>query len=297
MPPLSTFGRLARTRRFSPDHRPNERGIALVAVLWGLTMLAIVATALLADTRTEARLGRNLLESAKAEALAEAGIYRAMAGLVEPDPQRAWRAGGTPYRFALGDGEIEVTIEDEGGKIDLNRAPQRLLQGLLVASGLEPEDAASLVDAIADFSDSDSDRRPNGAEDADYAAAGRDYGTKDAPFETVAELQQVLGIDQALYDRIAPYVTVHAGRSQIDLTVAPPQVLLALPNMESADVEAVLRRREAAAGGAATSQGTAFTVRAQAMTGNGGIFVREAVIRRTGDARKPFVILEWRRVW
>ena len=61
--------------------RRGRRGIALVAVLWGLTLLALVAANFTRTTRTEVRLAYSLLESAKAEALAEAGVHRTILSL------------------------------------------------------------------------------------------------------------------------------------------------------------------------------------------------------------------------
>jgi len=55
----------------------STRGIALVSVLWIAGLLAIMAASFVSASRTEARLARNLLENAKAEALADAGVHRA----------------------------------------------------------------------------------------------------------------------------------------------------------------------------------------------------------------------------
>ena len=47
-------------------------------------------------------------------------------------------------------------------------------------------------------------KRPNGAEAPDYQAAGSKYVPTNAPFESVGELQRVLGVTPALMARIAP---------------------------------------------------------------------------------------------
>ena len=41
----------------------------------------------------------------------------------------------------------------------------------------------------------------------------------------------------------------------------------------------------------------AFTIDALARTSGGGAFERQAVVRLTGDAVRPFAILEWRQSW
>lgn len=275
----------------------GQRGIALVAVLWGLAILSIIAAAFLADTRSQGTIARNLMENAKAQALADAGVYRAIAGILSIDPAIAWRADGTAYQLSLGEGEVLITIADEGGKVDINRAQDRLLRGLFEGSGMPENDAAALIDAIRDFADRDDDRRPAGAEDDDYVAAGLEWGAKDAPFEAVEELQQVLGMSRPLYDRLAPFLTVYSGRAQVNPVVAPREVLMAMPGLGEEQVDALLARRAEAGDARARSVGTAFTIRAAAVTSGGGQFIREAVVQRTADRRNPYLIREWRQFW
>jgi hypothetical protein len=65
------------------SHRPAaSRGLALVTVLWVLVLLSLMAASFTATTRTEVNLTRNLVENAQAEALAEAGLARALLALL-----------------------------------------------------------------------------------------------------------------------------------------------------------------------------------------------------------------------
>jgi general secretion pathway protein K len=273
----------------------KQRGVALVMVLWVLILLGLVAAGFQRETRLGTGIARNASENAKAEALAEAGIQRAMLGLADGDVT-AWRADGTPYQFALGDGTVVVRIQDEGGKVDLNLAPPPLLQGLLQVAGVEENAARNLLDAIVDFRDPDSNRLPGGAEDPEYAAAGRDGGAKDAPFGAKEELLQVLGIDRALYDAIAPYITVYSQRGRIDLTTAPALLLQAVPNLTPQEREQIMAERTSGEA-LQTARVTVATVRVEAMTTGGGRFIREAVIKRGRGGQQPFSILDWRREW
>ncbi len=275
----------------------SQRGIALVAVLWGLTILSIIAAAFLADTRGQSAVTRNLLENAKAQALADAGVYRAVAGILSIDPSIAWRSDGTRYQMALGEGQVVITIVDEGGKVDLNRAQDQLFRGLFEVFGVPEDESRALIDAIRDVADRDDNRRDAGAEDSDYLAAGLEWGAKDAPFEAVEELQQVLGVSRPFYDRIAPFLTVYSGRAQVNPVVAPREVLLAMPGLGEEQVEALLARREEGGDSRIRSVGTAFTIRADATTAGGGRFIREAVVQRTADRRNPYLIREWRQYW
>ena len=288
----------------------SSRGIALISVLWITGLLAVIAASFASSTRTEARLARNLVANAKAEALADGGVHRAVLGLLDPDPATVWRADRTVYALALGEGEVQIEIEDEDGKVDLNGAPPELLAGLLGALGLEAGEAEAIAARIADYRDEDSEAEPLGAEDPDYLDAGRTAGAADRPFATESELLNVLGVSQVLYEEVRPYVTVYSGAEGVDPTRAPRVVLEALPGMTPELVEALL-----AAGPdsdpylAIEDQGAldelefyllptrdlVFTVRALARTPDGGTFLREAVIELGGSPDQPFLVHTWRR--
>lgn len=306
--------------------RARQRGFALLAVLWLVVLLAIVAASFGTVARTEVHLGRNAVEKAKAEALADAGVHRAILALLEPEPAVRWRTDGAVYRLALAGGEVRVAIQDETGKIDLNMASDELLRGLFMAVGLGQDEAAAMADAVADFRDPDDLRRLHGAETADYLAAGLPYGSKDAPFQAIEELQQVLGMTAALYRRVAPLVTVYSWEDGIDPMVASREVLLAVPGITTADVEAILtaraelQRYEAAIAAEDVTEadlaldpyaavasvlmgleeftsaagGWVYTVRSEAETSAGGGFVREAVVA-LDFAERPYSIYSWKR--
>ena len=275
----------------------DERGVALVAVLWVTVVLGLIAAVFMRETRVAVNLARNDIENAKAEAIADAGINRAELGLLGLDAALPWSVDGTPYSFAFADGTVTVSMQDEGGKIDLNRSAGPVLQGLFTSVGVAPEAASHLADAISDFRDADNLRRLNGAEDADYAAANLPYDAKDAPFATTEELQQVLGMTRPLYDRVAPLITVYSPRRDVNLATATPDVLRALPYLTPERVSALLQQREAAGSGARRFRVMAVTILAAATTANGGNFIREAVLRRSSDATLPFQVVEWRRRW
>ncbi len=75
------------------QRRAPQRGLALVTVLWVLMLLSLVAASFMATTRTEINLTRNLIENAKAEALADAGVYRAVYGPLALGPRASSTRG------------------------------------------------------------------------------------------------------------------------------------------------------------------------------------------------------------
>ena len=269
-----------------------------------------MAASFASSTRTETRLAYNQEENAKAEALADAGVHRAVFGLLDADPATAWRPGGSGYTFALGEGDVQVWVEDEDGKVDLNAAPLQLMRGLFIALGLPEEDAQRMADRIGDFRDEDSETEPLGAEDEAYFDAGLLQGAADRPFAMESELLRVLGMTQSLYERVRPYVTVYSGAEGIDVTQAPRPVLEALPGITPAVVEALLTAgREVDPFSLiedqqllaefetfiVPSREVVFTIRALGRTSGGGRFVRQAVIELDPARDQPFLIYAWSR--
>jgi general secretion pathway protein K len=150
--------------------------------------------------------------------------------------------------------------------------------------GLAAEDAVTLSDRIADFRDIDNLRRLHGAEDPEYLAAGLTAGAKDAAFDTVGELGQVLGMTPALVEAVTPFVTVYNGRSQFDPEAGPLSLKALSLGIEGAGLAISV----------APSRHRVFTVKATAELPNGVTFERRAGLRITGDARQPVTWIGWR---
>ena len=297
----------------------RQRGIALVAVLWALVLLAVIAASVTRDSRTQARIARNAIDAAAAEALADAGLHRAIEALGRRGGDRM-RVDGTIYSWRFGGGEVRIAVEDEGGKIDLNHADEALIAALLAAAGAGPGRATELAAAIADFRDADDLVRPGGAEDEDYRRAGRAAGPKDAPFAAVEELLDVLGMTPELYGRIAPAVTVHSRRRLPMRELAPPLVGAALAGLEVGRGAAGRPASRAAENGgdgpagedeaaavpfdptlrvlaegpsARRSRALVYTVHAEARMEGGAVFARRAVVRLLARGESPYRVLVW----
>lgn len=266
------------------------RGAALLLVLWLIVLLSALVGAFALTARTEALQGRVLYHGIVAEQAARAGLDYAITRIEQADPRLQWLPDGRDYRWQFADAAITVKIVDESGKVDLNQADATLLGALFEVAGTPPDQAARVAGAILDWRDPDPLTQPSGgAEDADYGAAGRAYGAKDALFESVAEVEQVLGMTPALYARVAPYLTVYSGRMQPDPTFAPGMVLQAM----GLEAEPLLAQRAAwdPASGAPPPAGQAYvgsnsgtySIESRARLRNGRESVLRAVIRAGGN--------------
>ena len=301
----------ARRNRFAAHAR--TRGIAFVLVLWVIAMLSILLGSFSLVARTESLQSRHLFDTTQARYAAEAGLNLAVYELRKQDPAERWIGDGRPYRFGYGDAEIEVSITDDSGKIDINAAANNadLLTNLFVTRGVPLDKAQALSDAIQDWIDPDDTTRPNGAEIAQYKAAGLSYGPKNAPFDTVSELQQVLGMTYDLYEKIEPGITIYSGRSNPSAAFANPVALQALyPDASPEQIQQFIQALQSQQPGTqgqpviapdgspvmAGGGGLTYSVKSRAKLPNGASTVLDATIRMGGvsTAGRPFVILRWR---
>jgi len=220
----------------------TQHGAALLLVMWLIALLAALVGAFALIARTEHLQGRVLVRGLVAENAARAGIEYAMTRVAATEPRLQWLPDGRTHRWLYGNARVEVKIVDENGKIDLNQADTALLTEFIHAFEPDQQKAAQLAAAILDWRDPDSLTQPaGGGEDADYASAGLPYGAKDGEFESVAELEQVIGFTPDLYAKMAPHLTVFSGRVRPDPAFASAQVLDAM-GMDGAEV--VARRQQ-----------------------------------------------------
>ena len=287
--------------------RRHEHGVALILVLWVITLLTVIAGSFVYGARSTALTAGNLVSIAKARALADAGIHRGMFELTKPatDAER-WTANGKVNGFTLDGAEIRLDMRDEAAKIDLNTASDILLKGLLLSAGLGEDEATRVLDAILDWRDDDELTRPQGAERDSYEALGLPYVPANAPFKAVSELQNVMGVTPELYRKVAGALTVFSGQTGINSTIASRQVLLALPEATAEGVDAYIAGREEmlaadqtplpfpqASGFETGAASRVYNLRSVAKAADGTPFVREAVVRVAPDPKRPFMVLLW----
>jgi len=284
----------------------RQRGIALILVLWLTILLTVIAAAFAYSMRTEALAARNAVSLAQARGLADGAIMRMAFELMRPRTiNETWQADGLPHYWEEGDAHIAANAIDESGKIDLNSASDALLKGLFqAAGGLDVDAAQRIVDVIDDWKDADDLRRPNGAEAPDYQAAGLSYKPANAPFESVAELQRVLGMTPTLYAAVADHLTVFSKSPGVNPAFASRTVLMAIPGATAEVVDTYLAQRQNALAqglpappfpvqGGAAGPTNLWRIRAEATMPDGVTYVREAVIRPGGDLLHPVTVLLW----
>lgn len=273
--------------RAVPMYRRQD-GMALIVVLWLVVLLSIMAAGHSRNVHTDTTLAARQVQSAKARALAEAGINHVILEMLAADSDRKLPVDGSLFNVRIGDDDVTIAIRDATGFVDLNAAKPELLDAALAACGAGETARRDLVDAILDWRDADDLRRLHGIEDDDYVAAGVAWTARDGAFQAVDELKYLPGMSQALYDRLAPFVTVYSGRGGVNLEYAPPALITALTGEE-------LQADEAGDDGRADGprNGT-FHVYASASGSAGTVAAIEAVVRISRTSKAPFTIVDWR---
>ncbi len=288
----------------------GQRGIALVLVIWVIMLLTIMAGAVVFTQRTEASLARNLIDSHQGKALAQAGLYYGLMHMLygSTDPEEKWQPDGQAREWSYAGAQLRITLLDESARIDLNMAEGELLEELLLNAGAEEEQAQALRDAILDWRDVDDSHLLFGAEDEEYAAEGLLFGAKDAPFDTVGELQQVLGMTPQIFAGLEPALTVYSRKSTVNPIFASELVLSALPGMSAEELETYLELREQHRADGTTapapvgvegkylnqSVGPIYRISSEAtVPQSGGVHVVEAVVQ-TGRGENGYVVLAWK---
>lgn len=224
----------------------RQNGVALIMVLWLSMLMMTLMAGLLYAMRTENGMIDHARRTVQARAVADAAAHQAVLQLLLPVKERTLHTGGLPMTWEFEGSRAEIRAVGENGLIDINYASRALLAQVFKQAGAGQQDTGKWLDVLEDFRDVDDLRRLNGAEDADYERAGLPFGAKDAPFERIEELQQLLGMSQPLYDRLLQYLTVNSGMSGINPMLASRQLLLLLAEGDEAKVDAYLREREAA---------------------------------------------------
>jgi general secretion pathway protein K len=286
-----------------------QRGAAFLIVMWLLALLAIILGSFALLARSERLQARHLYDTTQARYAAEAGVHRAVFAMAMPDPTQRWVPDGRPYTFQFDQVEIEVEITDETGKIDLNTVDVTVLAQFFIGFELSLDEANALAAAIIDWRDTDDLVTLNGAELDDYEAAGLSYGPRNAPFEVLGEVQQVLGMNYALYEQVAPYLTIYSGLSMPNPSFAAAPVLQALPGMDPALAEQALQARfgfDPALGGDApaladgqqmvvTAGSGTYSVRSRARLENGAWTELDTAVRLGGVpvSGLAFSVLRW----
>lgn len=203
--------------------RERQRGFVIVAVLWiliALSSLAVIFAVYLSASARAMAIGDTDLEN---EALVSASVeLTAYQLILSGDGDKKPVRGA--FHFRMNDANVGVNFTSEAARIDLNFASKEVLTAFFAGLGANKdaanEDAERVIGWRTLPTPGNSDE-----EGARYAALG--YSPRESLFVHANELALIVGLSPALVDRALPFVTVFNGSSDIDDTIAAPEVVAA----------------------------------------------------------------------
>ena len=277
-----------------------QRGFVIVAVLWiliALSSLAVIfAVYLSASARAMAIGDTDLQNEALVSAAVELSAYQLI--LTGDDKRSAQGA----FHFRMDDANVVVTFTSEAARLDLNYASKDVLAAFFAGLGANKDAANEDAERVIGWRTRPAPGSSN-EEEARYAALG--YVPRQSVFTHANELALVAGLSPTLVDRALPFVTVFNGSSDIDDSIAAPEVIAAFKKSSSANKETFGGGMVSASGSFADAdpsttaksdvpkaKSPCYRVETTINFANGRHSASEVVIV-LGDKRVPYRVLSW----
>jgi len=243
----------------------TENGVALLIVLWVITLLMVFVMSFSMLTRTEANSTAFFRDGVQKKFFAEAALERAVmeinhrqtyknqAAVLEGN--EVVRIDGRAYDGTIGTGRYIFRLFNESGKINLNRMGTRsgtILNNLLVNLGTEKEKADIIVDSILDWIDTDDLKRLNGVESEYYQSLPNPYKAKNGRLDTLEELLLIKEMSPDILfgtkerKGLIHFLTIYSTTFRVNLNAAPKEVLMAIPGMTEDIVNRIIELRDGA---------------------------------------------------
>jgi general secretion pathway protein K len=253
----------------------SNRGIALVMVLWVLMLLSVIVGEFCYSMKTQVNITGNFKETTEAYYIALAGINNAIYNMVYqtvilPSAEESeadedvveWRINTKIPSIDYAGGRVEVWIDNESGRININLADRGLLMLMLSGFDLTDEEKEIIVDSIMDWRDGDDLRRLHGAENEYYQSLSPPYSAKNGPIDTAGELLLVRGVTPEIYygglDRMVTVFPKAAPEqasdrrqrdtgidfNQLNINAVPPAMWAAMPGITGEMVEQLAEFRK-----------------------------------------------------
>ena len=142
--------------------------------------------------------------------------------------------------ISLSTGSVHAHLSDEGGRIDIGKAPIEVLASLFRYLGAPAEASDTIARAIDEW------RKPIHANRSNATAEPPNESAKktnvDQPFTDIRQLVLVPGMAPEWVGAIVPLATVYGSETVNPLT-APARVLAALPGVDASRLQAFLQMR------------------------------------------------------
>jgi general secretion pathway protein K len=220
----------------------RQRGIALITVILIVALATTVASFVAWRQQVWTRQVENLRDAAQAAAVARAGVDWAGAILREDrrknQSDHLNEAWAQQVALPVERGRVAGGILDAQARFNLNNLVRNgqssltdiaAFQRLLTTLEFSADAANRLTEALIDWLDADN--LPYGASDTEsayYLALPQPYLVANRALVDLAELGLVRGFDQAVVDKLAPWVSVLPQPTPVNINTASAEVIAAV---------------------------------------------------------------------
>ncbi len=240
----------------------EQRGSALLAVLWLSVALSVIALTVAGTVRGEVDRAATASDDTRAYFLAQSAIQRAILYVTwgrAYGPPNYYQPGTPPLQLHFPTGDATVEVVSESSKLNINNCFPADLFRLLSALGVPPDRAQVITEAIIDWRTP----VPNGqltAFDEFYLQQNPSFASPHTSFQEIEDLLLVRGMTPDLFygtwdrdDHVQPprltqriglrdCVSIYANGS-LDVNTTPMPVLLAIGLAPDAAAAVVEQRR------------------------------------------------------
>ncbi len=243
----------------------NNSGIALLITLLVLVLLSAVAMNFSFLTRWGSASTRNFKEETMAYYIAQSGYQEALGYLLSDKDESVdyIDAEGNLYldkdskpvtgKKVTDKAEIDISITDEGAKININTVDAARLKTLFDHIQIPEDSQQEIIDSMLDWRDVDKEHHLSGAEDEYYESLDPPYKAKNGNFDAVEELLLVKGFKpEYLYgsEDIKPMYNLitTVGDGSFNVNTVSKEVLETM-GLSQVEIDSLLKQRTVESGG------------------------------------------------
>lgn len=230
----------------------------MVAALWLVVAIAVVALSFSLEAAERRTLGLNAAERGQGQAAALGALASVQAVLdvaLRSNAQNSQALAGTrsgdPWMSAdslfsgpvyIDSTRVDVQVRDLGTQLNINLADVEQFKAFFAYTLGDFAKADQLAATITDYRDLDDTPQMNGDERDGYIKKGLLALPVNGPFRRVEDLLMVEGMTPDIYARVVNDLTTY-GNGQINVNTAPEEVLRSIPGMTDNIIYAILTQR------------------------------------------------------
>ena len=219
----------------------------MILVLWAIAFLGFITIELMQQVRVDIDVEMAKEKNFRAIQLAEMGIAFGLHPEIEDDDPLLRKTLNNTESFQVerSTEEAKLNINELLKEANKEDGEKQTLRTIFTEWGLNSSDIDSLIDKMLDWVDDNEFERLKGAESQAYQRAGLRKLPRNSLFQTVDEMQYVMGID--ILNEYQPnwpdFFTVY-GNGQLDVMETNAETLSAVLGIHISDAESFISLRD-----------------------------------------------------